>query len=833
METSPGKDVLARSLDEWRLADVSFEEADSERARAGAMLRQLQAREIVDRTYWAENDVPFSLRVKAVETGLWSAEEAIDGLRRIDFVGRHVFVFHHLRVFPDASLRAVLALVRQPQPGDGAEWFADEAALAAVAVRLARAGQHDAALDAIRALSARRGEALRSCAPYLSEAAITRAISELEAWLPGAEPVVAFLAGCDLLPLVPARDRERARGEIVRLRAALEAKEAEDGSFYGFSARKRAAEAFVVAGMLEASEAECQGLDNVDDLLPVARELPGESRARIARIALERARTSRYLAAALADTVAVCPALADEAIACARGEANPVTAADALLRVAAHLGEPRASALFHEAFRRIEPLGDAASDALEWVADWAADHGPSLTEREREVLGERVAQAVREAEERGAPLPVEAAESRLGQLLFGPKHADRIRTDRGFESVLEFAEHYAAGDHLALVIEFVRSLQGERRARLARALLQSGEELYDSPGFAELFSPEEQREHLRAVLARRERPADVEILYTLGRAARLAAGAPRGVLLSLYLDEVRERGGRVRLRGLFTAASLAEGDQRAALVDEVLAEVETCDHLSEEDRVEAIAAVMPLVPAARVVELAGRVLDAVAEGQIGRTQAGDRLMAIPDPAWDVLPASRWKPALRWALEEGAEFFDWTSWRQKTLPREVRALLDVHASASSPACEGGDDASPSAAEPDAGGAGGEMSPEQRLRRWASEAASLVEAERTTLAPEIDAAVRAILAQPDVEDGVLRDTLASLPDAALRAIWSVRARADAWRRTIDISDPALFAYLPSEHYLHAEAVLQLILRLGGSTALCDFVRMLVGLRHESAA
>ncbi|WP_157906893.1 hypothetical protein [Sorangium cellulosum] len=797
------------------------------------MLQQLRAREIVERAYWAEGHIPFSVRVKALEAGLWSAEEALDGLRRIDFVGRHVFVFHHLRVFPDASLRAVLALVRQPQPGDGAEWFADEAALAAVAVRLARAGQPDAALDAIRALSARRGEALRSCAPYFSDAAMACAVSEIEGWLPGAEPLVAFLVACDLLPLVPARDSARARGEIVRLRAALEAKEAEDGPRWGFSARKRAAEAFAVAGMFDASEAECQGLDNVDDLLSVAREHPGESCARIARIALERARTSRYVPAALGKVVAVCPALADEAIACARGEANPVTAASALLRVAARLGEPRAPALFHEAFCRIEPLGDAASDALEWIADWAADHGPSLTERERAVLGERVEQAAREAEEREAPPPVEAAESRLGQLLFGPTHADRIRADRGFESVLEFAEHHAAGDHLALVMEFARSLEGERRARLAWALLQSGEELYDSPAFAELFSAEEQREHLRMVLARRERPADVEILHTLGRAAHLATGAPRGVLLSLYLDEVRERGGRVRLRGLFTAASLAEGDQRAALVDEVLAEVETCDHLSEEDRVEAIAAVMPLVAAARAVELAGRMLHAVAEGQIGRTQASHRLMAMPDPVWAVLPASRWEPALRWALEEGAEFFDWTSWQQKTLPHEVRALLEVHTSASSPACEGGDDASPSAAEPNAGGAGGELSPEQRLRRWASEAASLSETERAALAPEIDAAVRAILANPDTEDGVLCDTMASLPGAALRAIWSARACADAWRRTIDISDPALFAYLPSEHYLHADAVLQLILRLGGSSALCDFGRMLVGLQHEPAA
>ncbi|WP_437933518.1 hypothetical protein [Sorangium sp. So ce341] len=314
---------------------------------------------------------------------------------------------------------------------------------------------------------------------------------------------------------------------------------------------------------------------------------------------------------------------------------------------------------------------DAALDAI---------RGPSLTERERAVLGEQVAQAAREAEERGEPPPVEAAESRLAQLLFGPKLADRIRTDRGLESVLEFAEHYAAGDHLALVMEFARSLEGERRARVVRALLQSGEELYDAPGFAELFSPEEQREHLRAELARRERPASVEIRHTPGRAARLAAGAPRGVLLSLYLDEVRERGGRVRVRGLFTAASLAEGDQRAALVDEVLALVEACDNLDEGDRVEAIAAVMALVPAARAVELAGRVLDAVAEGQIGRTQAGQRLMAIPDPAWAALPASRWEPALRWALENGAELFDWTSWQQKTCTRSATSMLSWSACA---------------------------------------------------------------------------------------------------------------------------------------------------------
>ncbi|WP_437963705.1 hypothetical protein WMF04_28745 [Sorangium sp. So ce260] len=364
-------------------------------------------------------------------------------------------------------------------------------------------------------------------------------------------------------------------------------------------------------------------------------------------------------------------------------------------------------------------------------------------------------------------------------------------------------------------------------------LLQSGKELYDSPGFAELFPPEEQREHLRTALARHERPADVEIVYTLSRAARLAGGAPRGVLLSLYLDEVRSRDGHVRLRGLFTAAALAEGDQRAALVEETLAWMDGRDDLDGADRAEAIAAVLPFLPAERAVALAGSVLDAVAEGQVGRTRAGDRLMAIPDPVWALLPTSRWEPALRWALEDGAEFFDWTSWNRKTLPREVRAMLEAQVEAGSSSDANEEAVPPGAAPSDAGEWEGVLSPEERLRGWAFAAASLSEVERAARAPEINAAAHALLAQPDTEDGVLCDTLASLPDAALRAIWSVRARADGWRRTIDISDPALFAYLPSEHYLHAEAVLQLILRLGGASALCDYGRMLVRLQQEPSA
>ncbi len=69
----------------------------------------------------------------------------------------------------------------------------------------------------------------------------------------------------------------------------------------------------------------------------------------------------------------------------------------------------------------------------------------------------------------------------LGGCCSAPGDAAAIVTDRGFGRVLDFAEHHAAGDEFALVMEFARTLQGERRARLARALLQSGEELYDSP----------------------------------------------------------------------------------------------------------------------------------------------------------------------------------------------------------------------------------------------------------------------------------------------------------------------------------------------------------------
>ncbi|WP_438003277.1 hypothetical protein WME89_30800 [Sorangium sp. So ce321] len=686
-------------------------------------------------------------------------------------------------------------------------------------------------LDALRVLRARRAEALRSCAPYLPDAVVACALSEVEAWIRSTAPIVAFLSWSDLLPLLPTGNREKARAEMLRLRASIEG--GEGVSAGGFSARKRAAESFADAGMLDASEAECAGLEEVDDLLSVARRYPGESRARIARLALVRARASGHLPAALADIVAVCPAIAPEAIARARGEADPITAADALLRIAAQLAEPCSSELFHEAFHMVQKLGEDTSGALGWVADWVEDHRPSLTDDERALLSERATRPATQAEAHAPPLHAETADARLGRLLFGPKNAGGILTDRGFDRVLDFAEHHATGDDLALVMEVARALAGERRARLARALLQSGEGLYDLPGFDELFSPEEQREHLRAALARYERPVSVEILYTLERAARLAAGAPRSILVSLYLDEVRERGGRVRLRGLFTAAPLAESDQRAALLQETLAWMDEGDDLDEEDRVEAIAAVLPLVPAESAVALAGRVLDAVADGQIGRTQAGDRLMAIPDPAWAALPASQWEPALRWALDEGEEFFDWASWNQKSLPREVRAVLEARAEAAPSSDARVDVASPSAVPVDASGQSAELSPEERLRRRASGPASQSGADREARAPEIEAAVRAVLAQPDTEDGVLWDALASLSDAALRAIWAARARADAWRRTVDISDPAIFAYLPSEHYLHADAVLQLILRLGGASALCDFARMLVRLQHEVAA
>ncbi len=91
----------------------------------------------------------------------------------------------------------------------------------------------------------------------------------------------------------------------------------------------------------------------------------------------------------------------------------------------------------------------------------------------------------------------------------------------------------------------------------------------------------------------------------------------------------------------------------------------------------------------------------------------------------------------------------------------------------------------------GGGGGELSPDERLRGWARVAVSLSEAERAAGASEVEAAVRAILALVDVEDGVLRDTLASLPaaSAAGRSGRCAHAptRGDAPSTS---SDPALF-------------------------------------------
>ncbi len=252
MEISACKDVLARSVDEWRRADRSFEEAEAERARAEAMIRQLRARRSRSGRPGLRGRSPFSLRAKALEFGLWSAEGSDRaGSGAWTSQSRHAFVLHHLRMFPTRlARRRARASSGGPQLGDGSRWFVDEGALAApVAVRLARAGQHDAALEAIRAgTSAPRGGAAIVCTASFMRRRLARPVGVSRAWIPGAKPVVALLAWCDLLPLVPAPSRSRAgtRRDRALLRAALEAEE-EEGSPGGFWARKRAAHAFVSA----------------------------------------------------------------------------------------------------------------------------------------------------------------------------------------------------------------------------------------------------------------------------------------------------------------------------------------------------------------------------------------------------------------------------------------------------------------------------------------------------------------------------------------------------------------------------------------------------------
>lgn len=495
---------------EWRLADKAFEEADSQAGRVTAMVRQFRAREAVERWSWAERRLPEDLRKSALEEGLWSVEEAVERLGRIDFVERHRFIGANLALFPDASLSALLDLLRGPQPGDGAIWYPGASALTTVALRLARAGRHEAALDAIRALRAGRTEALRRCAPFLPRPLLEAMIAEIGAWAPG---------------------------------------EPED-------------------------------------------ELDPE----------------------------------DEALARDRRSARPAR-----------------------------------------------------------------------------PTPVEPVEARLGKLLFGPQGAERLSTDKGFANVVDFAEHHATGEPVALLVEYARSLEGERRAALSRALLDGGEPLWGVPGFEELFSPEQRQAHLRAAVAAYERPAEVPIHDTLKIAATLVEGEPRRAILPLLLDEVRKLRGRWRLEGLCSAAALAGGELRAAVVDEALAWMKACEELDEDDRAEAAAALSKL-PMERAAPVAERPLD---------------------------------------------------------------------------------------------------------------------------PGIEGSVRALLAMPDTEDDGLREALAMLPESACREIWSARGRASAWRRTIDLTDPALFAYIASEHYLHAEAVIRLVLGVGGASAVVEFIRMLVAL------
>lgn len=330
---------------------------------------------------------------------------------------------------------------------------------------------------------------------------------------------------------------------------------------------------------------------------------------------------------------------------------------------------------------------------------------------------------------------------------------------------------------------------------------------------------ETNRASTSALLARYGEPCGARFHPTLLSAARLLGGELRREVLALYLAEVRRGHGHVRLGDMCSALPLAEGEALERLVAEVLAMVHADKALDEEDRISGIATVIGHLPTERAGPLAERILDAIVRSAIGRTWAGDRLLAIPDAVWALLPDGRWELAVAWLIEHDAlEFTNWTGFDARQLPARLREVLALYRPTTRESAT---------MKLVTSSAGGNAGPVEQLGDWTYEWSSLSPAARVARAPEVHRAVSAILELPDTNDFALRDALPILSEASLHAIWSARASASAWRRTIDLTDDALFAYIASEHYLHDTAVLRLVLALADAATVRDFAAMLVRL------
>jgi hypothetical protein len=139
---------LAEALDRWRRADEAFARARTSAERGSAMVQQLQALDAVHQLSEVELLLGDSSRVRFVEEGIWSPDEALDRLVLVPFDDRARSLRALAPILPDELLGRALDMATRPGWGDDARWHANEELTQALAARMASAEPRERAITA-------------------------------------------------------------------------------------------------------------------------------------------------------------------------------------------------------------------------------------------------------------------------------------------------------------------------------------------------------------------------------------------------------------------------------------------------------------------------------------------------------------------------------------------------------------------------------------------------------------------------------------------------------------------------------------------------------------
>lgn len=298
----------------------------------------------------------------------------------------------------------------------------------------------------------------------------------------------------------------------------------------------------------------------------------------------------------------------------------------------------------------------------------------ALTERAGEHNRAPAAEdATIEPEEEG-----EASAVTLRSILLSARATGQERwIEPSFGKVLDYVKHHLQPDHAA---ELSRDHDDPLFRALRLALLAGSDDLWSRPWFRSVFDAEERRGHLESVVARHEGhelPCFEGLIHIAGR----LDPARRGTVLRWAIAEIGRRNGASAAVDLARVAALAEGRQRADLLAALEPQI---DQLDVDERLTAVAALLPSAPLSEAIALARRGLSWIAGGETRLPDARAFLAAIPAPAWAELTRADWEPSLKAGGSSGgwSDVLRWRSYDASfaalpDLPEEARRLVEEH------------------------------------------------------------------------------------------------------------------------------------------------------------